>query len=261
MGLTVATESAEGTERINRYLARAGIGSRRKADELITAGRVAINGVTVEKLATFVDTAHDRVSVDGKELHPPVETAIWIALNKRPDTLTTRSDMRGRATIYDGLPPVYAQLISVGRLDLDTTGLLLLTNDGETASRLMHPSYEIERVYEAMVAGVPTKSTLRKMAQGVDLGDPTPARAHVDIIARYERGAILKLVLKEGRKREVKRLCQALGHRVHKLKRVSYAGITVKGMEEGQWRKLRDDEIAKLRRAVGLEGADPTSRR
>ena len=257
----MSTGPSEGHERLNRYLSRAGIGSRRKADELIAAGRVAINGVTVEKLATFVDPAHDHVSVDGKELSPPVETAIWIALNKRPGTLTTRTDRRGRATIYDDLPPVYAQLISVGRLDLDTSGLLLLTNDGEAASRLMHPSYEIERVYEAAVAGIPTRSTLRKMAQGVDLGDPTPARARAEIIARYERGAILRLVLTEGRKREVKRLFQELGHRVHKLTRISYAGITARGMEVGQWRKLRDEEVRKVRRAVGLGPAEDGARR
>jgi len=239
-------------ERLNRYLARAGVGSRRKADELIAAGRVRLNGEIVQQMATFVRPGVDRVAVDGRELESPVEEPIWIALNKVAGTVTTRSDERGRPTVYDGLPSVYAQLISVGRLDRDTTGLLLLTNDGEAASRLMHPRYQIERIYEAVVAGVPTRGAIHKMSDGVDLGDPTPARAEASIIGHHPKGAVLRLILREGRKREIKRLCEALGHPVVRLKRVAYAGITLKRLEPGQWRKLRTDEIAALRRLVGL---------
>jgi pseudouridine synthase len=239
-------------ERLNRYLARAGVGSRRKADQLIAAGRVRLNGAVVEQMATFVRPGVDRVAVDGQELESPVDESIWIVLNKVAGTVTTRSDERGRLTVYDGLPPVYAQLISVGRLDRDTTGLLLLTNDGETASRLMHPRYQVERVYEALVEGVPTRGTLHRMADGVDLGDPTPARAETTVIGHHSGGAVLRLILREGRKREIKRLCEALGHPVMRLNRVAYAGITLKRLEPGKWRKLRADEIVTLRRSVGL---------
>ncbi|GAB4325311.1 MAG: pseudouridine synthase [Candidatus Zixiibacteriota bacterium] len=245
-------------ERLNRFLARAGVGSRRKADELIAAGRVRLNGRVVEKLATFVDPQTDQVTVDGQPFEAPVTEPIWIALHKLPDTVTTRSDERGRMTIFDGLPKVYSQLITVGRLDRDTTGLILLTNDGEAANRLMHPRYQIERTYEADVVGVPTRGVLHKMHDGVPLGDSTPARAEGEIIGRHHKGATLRLVLREGRKREIKRLCEALGHPVLRLRRVSYAGIRLKGLDPGRWRKLRENEIAALRRMVGLEAASKT---
>ncbi len=240
-------------ERLNRYLARAGVGSRRKADELIAAGRVRLNGQIVEKMATFVDADNDQVTVDGEPIEPPVSETVWIVLNKLPDTVTTRSDEQGRTTIFDGLPKVYSRLITVGRLDRDTSGLLLLTNDGDTAHRLMHPRFQIERTYEADVVGVPTRGEMNTMREGVSLGDPTPGKAEAEIIGHHHDGATLKLVLREGRKREIKRLCEAVGHPVLKLKRISYAGIRLRGLAQGRWRKLDDDEIASLRAAVGLE--------
>lgn len=245
-------------ERLNRYLARAGVGSRRKADELIAAGRVRLNGQVVEKMATFVDADNDQVTIDGVPVEPPVAETIWIALNKLPDTVTTRSDDRGRTTIFDGLPKVYSQLITVGRLDRDTSGLLLLTNDGNTAHRLMHPRFQIERTYEADVTGVPSRGTINRMREGVSLGDPTPAKADAEIIGHHQDGATLKLVLREGRKREIKRLCEAVGHPVLTLTRISYAGIRLRGLEPGRWRKLDDDEIASLRTTVDLEAHAPS---
>lgn len=239
-------------ERLNRFLARAGVGSRRKADELIAAGRVRLNGQIVEKMATFVHPETDQVTVDGQPIEGPVSESIWLALHKLPDTVTTRSDEHDRMTVFDGLPRVYARLITVGRLDRDTTGLLLLTNDGEAANRLMHPRYQVERTYEADVVGVPTRGVLHRMHDGVALGDPTPARADAEIIGHHREGATLRLVLREGRKREIKRLCEAAGHPVLRLQRISYAGIRLKGLEPGRWRKLRDDEVAALRKMVGL---------
>ncbi|MEW5875077.1 MAG: pseudouridine synthase [Candidatus Zixiibacteriota bacterium] len=237
-----------GKERLNRFLARAGIGSRRRADDIIAAGRVTINGVPVDKLATMVDPEHDKIAVDGKPLLPPPTEAIWILMNKAAGVLTTRRDARGRATIFDGLPPVYAQLIPVGRLDLDTEGVILLTNDGDTANRLMHPRYEVDRVYEAAVRGVPERATLKRFRDGIDLGDKTPAVAEAEIVATHGRGAILRLTLHEGRKREVKRLCEAVGHPVLHLRRISYAGLSARGIEIGGWRKLEPAEIARLTR-------------
>lgn len=233
-------------ERLNRFLARAGIGSRRRADTIIGEGRVTVNGIKVEKLATLVDPFHDRIAVDGQVLGMPPNEPIWILMNKPAGTLTARRDVRGRPTIFDGLPPVYSQLIPVGRLDLDTEGVILLTNDGETANRLMHPRYQVERVYEAAVRGIPDRAMLRAFAKGIDLGDKTPAVAEAAIAASHGRGVVLRLTLREGRKREVKRMCEAAGCPVLHLRRISYAGLTARGVEVGGWRKLEPAEIARL---------------
>ncbi len=237
-------------ERLNKYLSRAGVGSRRRADELIAEGHVTINGKKVTQLATFVDVGKDVVAIKGEKLSPPVDVPIWILLNKAPGTLTTRRDMRGRPTIFDGLPSVYSQLVPVGRLDLDTEGVLLLTNDGEAANRLMHPRYEIERVYEAAVVGEPDAASLRQLRQGIDLGDPTRARAEAQVIGRHRGGVIMQLRLHEGRKREIKRMCEAIGHRVIKLKRISYAGIKARRLGVGHWRKLTPGEMEMLQQKL-----------
>jgi 23S rRNA pseudouridine2605 synthase len=233
-------------ERLNRYLSRAGVGSRRRADELIATGRVTINGVTVVKLATLVDPAHDTVALDGRLLTPPDEVSVWITFYKPAGTLTARRDAHGRTTIFDHLPPEWRQLIPVGRLDYDTEGVILLTSDGDGANRLMHPRYEVERIYEAVIAGVPTTAELRRLAVGIDLGDRTPARAEVTIINRREGHSVVRVLLREGRKREVKRLMLAIGHRVIDLKRVSFAGVTARGLKPGQWRRLTNAEIHRL---------------
>jgi pseudouridine synthase len=240
-----ATEAPR-SERLNKFLARAGVGSRRRADTLIAEGRVTINGKRVEKLATLVDPGKDQVAIDGRPLLSPPTEPIWILMNKPSSVLTTRRDSRGRPTIFDGLPPVYSQLIPVGRLDLDTEGVILLTNDGEAANRLMHPRYEVDRVYEAAVHGVPERATLKRFRAGIDLGEKTPAVAEAEVVATHGRGAVLRLTLHEGRKREVKRMCEALGHHVLHLRRISYAGLTVRGIEVGGWRKLEPAEIARL---------------
>jgi pseudouridine synthase len=244
------TPAPERGERLNRFLARAGVGSRRRADELIAEGRVAINGIKVTKLATFVDVGTDVVTVNGEKVSPPADVPIWIVLNKSAGTLTTRRDTRGRPTVFDGLPSVYSQLVTVGRLDFDTEGVLLLTNDGDAANRLMHPRYEVERVYEAAVQGEPTPDSLRQLRQGIDLGERTPARAEAQIIGRHRAGVILQLRLHEGRKREIKRLCEAIGHRVVSLKRISYAGIKATRLSVGHWRKLSPGEVEFLRAKI-----------
>ncbi len=233
-------------ERLNRYLSRCGVGSRRRSDEIIAAGRVAINGVIVDKLGTIVDPGKDRVEVDGQTVNPTSTDTVWILFYKPAGTLTTRRDMRGRATIFDKLPPMFQNLIPVGRLDQDTEGVLLLTSDGDGANRLMHPRYEIERVYEATVVGVPAPSSLAKLRDGIDLGDPTPARAEAEVARFHPRGAVVRLLLREGRKREVKRMMMALGHPVLQLQRISFAGLTTQGMSVGDWRRLTEREIAKI---------------
>lgn len=235
-----------GAERLNRYLARCGVGSRRRADEIIAAGRVTLNGQRVVKLATTVDPSRDEVALDGRPLKPIATDTVWILFYKPSGTLTTRRDVRGRATIFDKLPPMFQNLIPVGRLDQDTEGVLLLTSDGDGANRLMHPRYEIERVYEATIVGVPAPSALAQLKAGIDLGDPTPARAEAEVVRFHPRGAVVRLLLREGRKREVKRMMMALGHPVVHLRRVSFAGLTTDGMNIGDWRRLTGDEIARI---------------
>jgi 23S rRNA pseudouridine2605 synthase len=153
--------------------------------------------------------------------------------------------MRGRDTIFDKLPPEFQNLIPVGRLDQDTEGVLLLTSDGEGANRLMHPRYKIERVYEATVVGVPAPSSLATLRKGIDLGDPTAARAEAEVVRFHPRGAVVRLLLREGRKREVKRMMMALGNRVLHLRRISFAGLTSGNLKPGEWRKLSESEISK----------------
>jgi len=242
---TTGSDAPRG-ERLNRFLSRAGIGSRRRADDLIATGRVSINGVIVDKLATFVDPERDRVALDGKPIISPPDESIWIILNKTTGVLTTRRDVRGRKTIFDLLPEEYSKLIPIGRLDMDTEGVLLLTNDGLAANRLMHPRYEIERIYEAVVEGTPTREELQRLHDGIDLGHVRPSRAKAKILTMHRTGAVVQVTMREGHKREVKHLFEAIGHKVLRLRRLSFAGVTAREVKPGHWRKLRDSEVDRL---------------
>jgi 23S rRNA pseudouridine2605 synthase len=224
--------------RLNAYLARAGVGSRRAADELIKAGRVQVNGEPGQ-LNTFVQRG-DRVEVDGREV--ATQRPAYILLHKPARTLTTARDPQGRPTVLD-LVDVPERVVPVGRLDADTTGALLLTNDGPLAHRLAHPRYGVEKVYEAEVEGRPSPSVLRRLEEGVELDDgPTaPARA------RLLGPSTIELVLHEGRKHQVKRMCEAVGHPVRRLHRSRYAGLTLEGLEPGAWRELEPSEVDLLR--------------
>jgi len=229
--------------RLNAYLARAGVASRRGADELIKAGRVRVNGLPGE-LGTFVGVT-DAVEVDGR----PVEKQVlaYRLLHKPPGTVTTARDPQGRSTVVELVPPE-PRIVPVGRLDADTTGALLLTNDGRLAHRLAHPRYEVDKVYAAEVEGDPGPDALRRLAEGVDLDDgrTAPARAR-----RVGPGRI-DLTIHEGRKHQVKRMCAAVGHPVRRLHRSGYAGLDVSGLAPGEWRDLTREEVAGLRRLVGL---------
>ena len=227
--------------RLNAYLARAGVASRRKADELIKAGRVRVNGEP-GALNTFVK-ADDRVEVDGRAVGP--QRLAYLLLHKPAGTVTTAHDPRGRPTVVQ-LVPRDPRVVPVGRLDADTTGALLLTNDGELAHRLAHPRYEVDKVYGADVEGVPSDEAIRRLAEGVELDDrPTaPARA------RRLGPSRIELTLHEGRKHQVKRMCEAVGHPVTRLHRSGYAGLTLGELAPGRWRELTDDEVTALRAAV-----------
>ena len=225
--------------RLNAYLARAGIASRRGAEELIRAGRVRVNG-EVAGLATFVDDARDVVEVDGRPVRP--EPLAYVLLNTPAGVVTTARDPHGRPTVV-GLVGHERRVVPVGRLDADTTGALLLTNDGPLAHRLMHPRYEVEKVYEADVVGEPSNEALAHLAAGVELEDGRTAPAR----ARRLAPSRLELSLHEGRKHQVKRMCEAVGHPVVRLHRRAYAGLTVEDLEPGEWRELEEGEIRRLR--------------
>jgi len=229
--------------RLNAYLARAGVASRRRADELIAAGRVRVNGQPGQ-LNTFVG-AGDLVEVDGRPVAK--QKLAYRLLHKPAGTVTTARDPQGRPTVVE-LVPGEPRVVPVGRLDADTTGALLLTNDGRLAHRLAHPRYEVDKVYEAAVEGDPGHDALRILAEGVELDDgrTAPARA-----SRLAPGRV-ELTIHEGRKHQVKRMCEAVGHPVRHLHRSGYAGLDVRSLEPGQWRNLTRSEVARLRELVGL---------
>jgi len=224
--------------RLNAWLARAGVASRRGADDLIKAGRVTVNGEPGQ-LNTFVEK-HDVIRLDGRELQK--QPLAYVLLNKPAGVVTTAHDPQGRTTVVDlvGLP---VRVMPVGRLDADTTGALLLTNDGELAHRLAHPRYEVDKVYEVETWTQPTDADLDRLRRGVELEDGPTRPAEV----RRIDGARIELTLHEGRNRQVKRMLEAVGHRVKRLHRSRYGPLLVGGLEPGAWRELEPSEVERLR--------------
>jgi 23S rRNA pseudouridine2605 synthase len=232
--------------RLNAFLARAGVASRRRADELIAAGRVRVNG-DVGQLNTVVGS-RDVVEVDRE---PVVRQRLsYVLLHKPAGVLTTASDPRGRATVVE-LVPQEPRVVPVGRLDADTTGALLLTNDGPLAHRLAHPRYGVPKVYEVVVEGSPDGDALRALRDGVVLEDGRTAPAGARVRRRRGGTTTLELTLHEGRKHQVKRMCAAVGHPVLRLHRSRYAGLDLGGLAAGEWRELTKDEVAALRDTAG----------
>ena len=232
--------------RLNAYLARAGVASRRKADDLIKAGRVLVNGEPGQ-LNTFVQ-ATDRVEVDGREVAK--QKLAHLLLYKPSGIVTTASDPHGRPTVVQ-LVPNEPRIVPVGRLDADTTGALLLTNDGPLAHRLAHPRYGVEKVYEIELDGEPSDDVLHRLAEGVELDDGRTAPAK----ARRAGRSRIELTLHEGRKHQVKRMCESVGHPVRRLHRCAYAGLTVDGLDPGSWRELTAGEVEALRAATRTRSA------
>jgi 23S rRNA pseudouridine2605 synthase len=225
--------------RLNAYLARAGIASRRGSDDLIKEGRVKVNDEPGQ-LNTYVH-AGDRVEVDGEPV--AAQKLTNVLLNKPAGNVTTASDPQGRPTVVQLVEDVPERIVPVGRLDADTTGALLLTNDGALAHRLAHPRYGVEKVYEAEVEGQPSAEAIRRLQAGIELDDGTTALAQ----ARVLQPSRIELTLHEGRKHQVKRMCLAIGHPVRRLHRARYAGLTLEGLEPGQWRELEPSEVKRLR--------------
>jgi 23S rRNA pseudouridine2605 synthase len=228
--------------RLNAYLARAGVSSRRRADELIKAGRVTVNG-ELGQLNTFVEKS-DRVEVDGNAVAP--QRLAYVLLHKPAGVVTTARDPQRRQTVVD-LVRHEARVVPVGRLDADTTGALLLTNDGPLAHRLAHPRYGVEKVYDVEVEGDPNEDQLRQLREGVQLDDGRTAPAHARRLGPHQ----LELTLHEGRKHQVKRMCDAVGLPVTLLHRPRYAGLELGDLPAGEWRELTEEEVQQLRQATG----------
>lgn len=241
--------AAEGPQRVQKLLAAAGVGSRRACEELIAQGRVTVDG-TVATLGDKADPRHSVITVDGERMPTNPELVYWL-LNKPRDVVTTADDPQGRETVLDFVP-ASPRTYPVGRLDRDTEGLLLLTNDGELAHRLAHPSYGVPKTYLARVQGVPSRKRLRRLSEGVELDDGLARATSVRLVGHSGDEALVELTLVEGRKREVRRMLSAVGSPVQRLARVQMGPVGLGDMAQGKYRPLRNDEIGKLYAAVGL---------
>ncbi len=240
--------------RLNAYLARAGVASRRGAEELIRAERVRVNG-ELAQLATRVADG-DRVELDGREVLP--EPLVYVLLNKPAGVVTTARDPQGRPTVVD-LVGQGSRLFPVGRLDADTTGALLLTNDGLLANRLAHPRYGVAKVYRATLEGEPDAQALERLRTGIELDDGMTAPADARVLGTDGRCTLVEITLREGRKRQVKRMCRAVGFPVVRLHRPRYANIVLGELPVGSWRELTAGELTGLRKA-GAQKPPPVNR-
>jgi pseudouridine synthase len=236
--------------RLNKILAQAGLSSRRGADRLIAEGHVSVNGVVTRDLATLADPDVDIIALRGAPL-PRAESKRYIVLHKPSGYVTTVSDPRGRPTVADLVRAVGARLYPVGRLDWDVEGALLMTNDGDLTHHLLHPRYGLPRVYEAEVRGSVTSSDLPRWRRGVRLEDGPAIPTAVELVRPVGATTLLRLTFTEGRKHEVKRYCEALGHPVHRLRRVAFGPVTLGALPRGAHRALTPREVSALRAAAG----------
>ncbi|GCE25878.1 pseudouridine synthase [Dictyobacter alpinus] len=246
------SESTLEGERLSRFLAHAGVASRRHAEELITAGRVQVNGQTITTQGVRIDPERDQISVDGKAIQAATQK-VYLLVHKPAGYVSTAHDPQHRPTVLALVTPEIRRLrvYPVGRLDIDTSGLLLLTNDGDFALQLTHPRYSTEKHYEALVQGNPSPEALDALRQGVtiyeDDGSPyQTSSAQVRVLRQSAAGTSLVLTLHEGHKRQVRRMLRAIGHPVRQLTRIGVGNLTLKGLAAGQWRHLTDAEIRQL---------------
>jgi 23S rRNA pseudouridine2605 synthase len=245
-------------ERLQKVLAHAGLGSRRACEELILQGRVAVDGQIVRQLGTRVDAAIARVTVDSEPIR--LETTVYYAVNKPKGYVSTNFDPSGRPRVVDLLPEIPQRVYTVGRLDEDSTGLLILTNDGELANKLAHPRYGVEKIYRALVAGLPGPEMLAKLTEGIWLSDGKVRAKRARIVGRQGQATQLELVLAEGKKREIRRMLSKLGHKVMSLTRIAMGPVTLKGLPVGNCRPLSRHEVDLLRKAAaGIAISPPRS--
>ena len=242
--------------RISKFIALCGVTSRRGAEALIKNASVTVNDELPEKIGLIIDPEVDVVKVDGVVIKP-VEIKLYIVLNKPRKVMTTLQDPFKRKTIADYVKSMKYRVYPIGRLDYDTEGVLILTNDGELAFRLAHPRFGVKKIYEALVKGEFKREQSMLISRGIKLEDGKIGRAKVDILNFRKNSTLIRLTLTEGRKREVKQLCSGVGHPVKSLKRVEFAGITARGLNPGSWRKLTDGELTYLSQLVGLDKDRP----
>ena len=238
------------TERVSKLIARAGLASRRGAEEMIGAGRVAINGHFVTEQGIKADPEKDKITVDGTLLKFEDKPPIVVVLHKPKYTITTRDDPENRPTVFDLLPHKFANLHPVGRLDFETSGVLLLTDDGTLTHLLTHPSHGVEKIYEARARGEVSKETLEHLERGVKLEDGLTAPCRARVLAQRDKNALVEITLREGRNRQARRMMEAVGHAASSLRRVYFAGVELEGMAPGEHRELFPVEIKKLRRVA-----------
>ena len=235
--------------RLQKYIADAGIASRRKAEQLIAEGKVRVNGETVREMGVKVDPNYDKVEVGGREIGTNVKK-YYIMLNKPAGYITTTNDDRGRNTGMELVRDVHGRIYPVGRLDAETEGLLIMTNDGDFANKVIHPSNNHKKVYIAEVRGLPEPDTLKKFAKGIDIGDYVTAPAKAELLTGTSRVSTVRVTVSEGKKRQVRLMFDAVGHPVIGLKRVQIGDIMLGNLPRGKWRHLRREEIDRLTRGT-----------
>jgi pseudouridine synthase len=241
------SDSTQGT-RLQKVLSQAGIASRRAAEKLIADGRVTVNGKTILTMGVKVDPGKDEIRVDGRRIKAAARLR-YILLNKPTGYVSTRSDPQRRPTVIDLLAGVRDYVYPVGRLDYDTEGLLLLTNDGDLAARLTHPRHGVPRTYEARVAGMPDTQAIERLRAGIPLDGHRTLPADVVLVneGRRDRDGVLRLTIREGRNRQVRRMCEAVGHPVQHLKRTRFGTLGDRKLKPGEWRELAPKEIDALK--------------
>lgn len=232
--------------RLQKYMALCGVASRRASEELIKNGQVQVNGKVVLEMGMVVDPLKDKISVDGKVVKPE-KNKVYIMLNKPVGIVTSLKDEKGRTVVTDLIDGVDERIYPVGRLDSDTSGLLLLTNDGELAFKLTHPSKRIFKKYIAIVEGLPNKGELERLRNGIKIDGRVTSKAKVKVLKNFGEDSILEIQIYEGRNRQVKKMCEAVDHPVKKLKRIEFGELVLGGLEPGNWRHLNDEEMTFLR--------------
>ena len=234
--------------RINKYIASCGVASRRKAEEIILAKRVKVNGKTVEELSFNIDENNDVVEIDGQRIGLN-EESVYIVLNKPEGYITTVKDQFDRPSVLDLVSDIKERVYPIGRLDYETSGLLILTNDGDLTYKLTHPKHEVDKTYMAIVKGIPTKEELKNFEEGLYIEDYKTAPAKIKVVKKDEEKnyAICQIKIHEGRNRQVRKMCRAINHPVMRLRRVAMGKITLKDTEVGKYRHLSNEEVEYLK--------------
>jgi 23S rRNA pseudouridine2605 synthase len=231
-------------ERLQKILAKAGIASRRSAEQLIRDGRIRINGQVVMEMGCKADPSHDRITCDGKPI--VFEEKSYVLLNKPAGYVTTLSDPQGRPVVSDLINGIPLRLFPVGRLDLDTEGALLMTNDGELGNAILHPRFEVKKTYEALVTGAPSLEKLRRLELGIEIDGGRTRPAIIRVLKQYKDQTLIEVIIHEGKKRQVRKMFQALNHRVLHLKRTAYGKLGLGTLPLGKFRVLAPDDLKKI---------------